>query len=128
MILVYKCKKCGEFFKLPFKENDRGELKKNSNNKLFEKCTHCNYKNKLDINMIKAISNPIISFAYGFAILISVILVLSVYFFSDLKLKNTNTNWQYYAIVVCFLIPFLFAKLLIENESKAVNMFNRYYV
>ena len=126
MILIYKCRNCSESFTLPFKANDRGELNRKSN--LIGVCSSCNYKNELTINKIKAIISPYNNFAYGFALLLNIIIGFLIYYYFDFKLESTNSPWQYYVLSLIFLAPFLFAKVSIENDLKAVQTFNRYYV
>lgn len=127
MILVYKCNKCSETFKLPFKADDRGELNMHKPN-LKQVCKNCDYENKLKINDIKAVKNPIIEYAYGIALLVDVILAILFFTISHFQFKETNTPWQYYAVFLIFLVPMKLAKVVVENEEKAVQLFNRYYV
>lgn len=126
MILTYKCNNCSKLFNLPFKANDRGEL--NKKKELFAKCPHCTHKNDLIINQIKAVVSTYINFAYGIALIINIFMFIIFLLFSDIKIKSSNTSWQYYTIALFFLIPFLFAKVAIENELKSVRNFNRYYI
>lgn len=126
MILVYKCHNCNNLFSLPFKVNDRGELKRKFD--LIAKCSNCNCENDLIVNKIKAEISICVGFAYGLALLVDIIIGLFLYCFSDFEIKSTNSHWQYYVLLLIFLIPFLIAKVSIENDLKAVRTFNRYYV
>lgn len=127
MILTYKCGNCKKVFTLPFKVNDRGELNRHKPS-IVEKCPHCNFKNKIIINDVKAKISPYVNFIYGYAFLISIIIGVLMYLFLDFTFKNTNSNWQYYVFTLIFLIPFLIAKIIFENDLKSVKIFNRYYV
>lgn len=127
MILIYKCGNCKATFTLPFKVSDRGELNKRRL-LLVQKCPHCSFKNEIIINDVKAKVSPFTSFIYGYALLVNIIIGILMYFFFDFTFKSTNSNWQYYVFALIFLIPFLIAKIIIENDLKAVQTFNRYYV
>lgn len=127
MILIYKCGKCKKTFTLPFKASDRGELNKR-NSLHVEKCPHCNFKNNIIINDVKAEISPYTNFLYGYALFVSIIIGVLMHFFFDFTFKTTSSNWKYYVFALLFFIPFIIAKAIIENDLKAVQIFNRYYV
>ncbi len=126
MILIYKCHNCFKTFSLPTKANDRGELKRKYNQ--VEMCTHCQYINEIDINKVRAKISPYNNFAYGIALLIDIIVLILVFIFYNSVLDSKTSNFQYYALALGFSIPFLIAKISVQNDLKAVKNFNSYYV
>lgn len=126
MVLVYKCHICRNSYTLPFKANDRAELSQKYD--LVRKCPNCKHENKLIVNKIKAIISPYNNYVYIIALLVGIIIGVLIFSVFDFKVKATNSPWQYYVLVLVFIIPFLIAKVSFENDLKAVQIFNRYYV
>lgn len=126
MILVYKCNRCSIIFSLDSKAKDRGEFKRKCN--LIEVCSHCKYKNEILVNKIKAKISPYNNFAHGIALLVDIMIFILILIFSTFILVSKASNFQYYALTLGFSIPFLIAKISIENDFKAVKIFNSYYV
>lgn len=126
MKLVYKCDNCSNIFALNIKANDRGELNRNHN--ITNKCSNCNYRNKIKVNNVKAVISKHNKFIFSYALIINIIQGILFYFISEYEIKSSNSHWQYYAFTLAFFIPFLIAKVIIENDLKAVKTFNSYYV
>ncbi len=126
MILIYKCHRCFRTFPLNSKANDRGEFNRKCNQ--IEVCSYCKYKNEIDANRVKAKISPYNNFVYGIALLVDIIALALVLIFSNFVFVSRTSNFQYYALALGFSIPFLIAKISIQNDLKAVKNFNSYYV
>lgn len=125
-MLEYRCSKCGKYYELPFKAEDRGQLKMRG---VFKSdCPYCDFKQKLIINDVRAVKSVITTYSYALAFVFNLICGLIVFFFKRELFINPSSSFAYYALTLLFFIPFLVASAHIENQMKMIKTFNSYYV
>lgn len=126
MILVYTCDYCKKIIKLPFKASDRGALL--MKNKRTATCIFCHRKIYLNLNKVFAKSDFLSSFAYGIAFLLGIIIVACLILMHPAIYIQKSDGFQFYVLILMFFVPFLFAKVYIDNTLKQIKNFNRFYV
>lgn len=126
MILEYRCLKCGNYYNLPFKAEDRGHIKMRG--LIASKCPHCKFRQNLIVNDIRAIQSSTTRSSYSIALIFDIAVGLFLYFFERNLFINPSSNFAYYALVLFFFIPFLIAKVHVDNQMKMIKNFNSYYV
>ncbi len=128
MILTYKCQNCKNENTLPFKLNDRGEFSYREKSDLIQKCHHCNFKNSLNANDVKAVESKSLKFVFAIAFMADAILGSIIFDFFELSAFNLHLRSVViiFGLIIC--IPFLIAIIIVSSERKAIKIFNEYYV
>ncbi|PHN07623.1 hypothetical protein [Flavilitoribacter nigricans] len=125
--LFFFCPTCQKVNLVPYRETDRSMLERKIGPEYSGVCPHCQRKQTVSVNRIRAKVHPLTGLAFIIALSLSFVLVKIVgrlYWQDDVSRTLDVLEIQ----AVAFSIPILLCLGLVYTLRRSVSIFNRYFI